>query len=268
MAGPSLVYGVNNVLSEQKLRLVLSPVHGTPGDLNKEDGSPDILREMSIDGLLINLMQDVPPVFLKRIEAFGTPTVWINAKLEQNCVYPNDQAATQQLVKALLARGHRRIAYICLSQAESKHYSGADRLAGYIQAMQAAGLCKQIIQLSKKDGTQSVFDPVYKPTDPTLRPTAIICSESYIANHLLYAAALRGIEVPKSLSIVSMINDHYEILGVKLSGARVPFRAIGEAAARMLIDLAEDPDKQPIAPKTIPCKFIEGQTLGVCPQPS
>lgn len=252
--GSHLVYGVNQVLLERKLRLILSPLHRRE-ELNQ---SPAILREMSVDGLLISLMQDVPDDFRLIADSAHTPAVWINAKLDLNCVRPDDQGMARQLTEQLLARGHRRIAYLRYDHLTGKHYSSRDRHAGYCDTMLEAGLTPHDISAARHDdrAREAAIEGLLR-CDP--RPTAVVCGNDSLAYPLLYAAARFGIGVPADLSVVAVRDSERDPLGAGLSGVMVPFQKVGEAAARMLQRRIETDESQ--ATEIIETTFSAGRTV-------
>jgi DNA-binding LacI/PurR family transcriptional regulator len=85
---------------------------------------------------------------IELIQRYQIPSVWLNAKLESDCVYPDDFEAAGQACKYLLQMGHRRIAYV--DYMSSGHYSTADRRNGYLRAMRSARLKPQIFSNARE----------------------------------------------------------------------------------------------------------------------
>lgn len=239
--GSHMVYGVNQVLREHDQRLLLSPIHRS----REMDDTPAVLRDLSVDGLLVSLMQDVPPDFQEIVTQTRTPIIWLNAKLDQDCVRPDDRNIAHNITTHLLERGHRRIAYLGHADTRISHYSAADRHEGYRAAMAEAGLESLNITAGKpgnKEATQQAIQDILT-LDP--RPTAIVCGNDDFTLPLLYAAALRGIAVPSDLSVMSILNSDRDPLGADPAGALVPFRKVGEIAAMMLQQRIETGQHQP-----------------------
>lgn len=98
--------------------------------------SPRALRELCTDGFLVNVNTAPPPALPDLLKRCGIPSVWLNIRRGQDCVHPDDHGASRDLVHALYAQGCRRIVYADGVQGESDaHYSKADRLAGYLEAV-------------------------------------------------------------------------------------------------------------------------------------
>jgi len=108
-------------------------------------GSPDLPRivsELAADALLLNYHTALPAALLAAVRS-GPPAVWINRRERHDCVWADDHAAGERAVRELLARGHRRIAYVdprLTLPGHAAHYSRSDRHTGYLEAMAAAGL--------------------------------------------------------------------------------------------------------------------------------
>lgn len=101
---------------------------------------PKFLREMLVDGLLVNINTLVPPRMVELLSEYELPTVWMNSRQPGDCVRPDDYGAGRDLTEHLLSLGHGDIAYADFAFATvTRHYSKDDRYAGYAAAMTAAG---------------------------------------------------------------------------------------------------------------------------------
>ena len=84
--------------------------------------------------------------------------MWVNAKFEVDCVYPDDYGAAKSATRQLIELGHRRIAFVHFINPlfgatfeESRprfHYSVEDRAFGYRDAMREAGLSPRVAHLA------------------------------------------------------------------------------------------------------------------------
>jgi DNA-binding LacI/PurR family transcriptional regulator len=190
-----------------------------------------MLRELSIDGL-INLL-DPPNDDLRRMLAgLNIPMVWVNQKLDANCVYPDEIDGAFRLTRYLHAAGHRRIAYIdfiktwerihldsdyddqgadlsalraiCRPRAnrDQPHYAYRDRREGYRRAMQQLGLEPHVSELQGAcpfDQRAQVRQILAGPG----RPTAVITPTSGRAVRIVRAAEAMGLRDPSDLTVAS-----------------------------------------------------------------
>src|SRR4028119_1844024 len=142
----TLLYSIRHHLTERELHLTLGDLPDE--SLTDEAYVPRILREWSVDGLLINYISGIPDKMLELIQRYQIPSIWLNAKLESDCVYPDDFEAAQRACHYLQDMGHRRIAYVDYSS--SDHSSTVDRRNGYLLAMRSAQLQPQIVSNARE----------------------------------------------------------------------------------------------------------------------
>ncbi|MBC7807195.1 MAG: LacI family DNA-binding transcriptional regulator [Akkermansiaceae bacterium] len=179
-----LLDGIHDGLAAQGMHLAFARV---PDErLQDEELLPKFLRECMADGLIINYTHDLPPQLTELIAQHQIPSVWTNIKLESDCVHPDDFDGGVRATERLLSQGHRAIAYAAL--VPSEHYSRPDRIAGYEQAMRAAGQ------------TPAVWTSLAGVA--MHRVSAVVANGDTEAQRLLSAARLSGRKVPEDLSVV------------------------------------------------------------------
>jgi LacI family transcriptional regulator len=133
--------------------------------------------------------------YLHRELGPGTPLVFLDRPpegIEADCVLLDNQGGARAAVEHLLAQGHRRIAYVA---DPDTLYTASERLAGYREAMTAAGVAVDpaLVRLGSHDASQAeqaVRELLALPVDQ--RPTALFCGNN---RHTVGALrALRGLE--------------------------------------------------------------------------
>lgn len=138
----------------------------------------------------------------------------------------------------LLELGHRRIAVIT---GPSWALSSRARLDGYRAALDAAAVPFDADLV--REGTFEIADGVthtnqlLELADP---PTAVFAFNDGMAIGVYHAVSLAGLRIPHDLSVVGF--DDYtpldQWLAPPLTTVRQPLADMGEAAARMLVDLS------------------------------
>jgi len=118
--------GLTRACRRKDLHLTLGEV--VDEKLTDERYIPKVLREWAVDGLLIAYMAGFPPVLADLIEQYRIPSVWLNAKRDHDCVYPDDRGGMELATRHLVELGHQRIAFF--SVFPGGHYSSRDRRAG------------------------------------------------------------------------------------------------------------------------------------------
>lgn len=232
----SLLEGIHDTLARRDMELVLTRL---PDDALADAGfTPRILREMRCDGLLINYTDHIPAKMVHLIEQSGRPAVWINTKQCANCVYPDEVQIGRLATEKLIAVGHRRIAFldstIEVDAIPEAHYSRRDRYEGYRQAMAAAGLTPRFVgryQGRQVPGNIELLSEVD-------RPTAIVSQSHSLDGKLTEACVLRGLSIPRDLSVVgfSTQGEWQHVRGVAVAHVVVPFREVGQLATNLLLD--------------------------------
>jgi LacI family transcriptional regulator len=133
--------------------------------------------------------------YLQRELGDTTPIVFLDRPPEgyrADSVLLDNQGGARSAVEHLLAAGHRRIAYVA---DPDTLYTAAERLAGYREAMGAAGaeVDPALLRLGSHDAAQAeavVRELLALPTGR--RPTAVFCGNN---RHTVGALrALRGLE--------------------------------------------------------------------------
>ena len=240
---------------------------GLPDELLEREGElPRLLAEWFCDGLLVNYQKQVPPAFAGFVDALDLPAVWLNNKRRHDCVHPDDHGGLREATRRLIDLGHRRICYACnLAGAVDarSHYSVADRLAGYREAMAGAGLAADlgVAPGSGYQGPEAAMARAVAILDRDPRPSAVIATDGHLATALLALGRERGLAVPGDLSIVRVGWDDGWALGRRLGLARIPIEAVGERAVAMLFAKGADPRARQ-RPQAVPFTHHDHDTVG------
>ncbi|GIW75151.1 MAG: LacI family transcriptional regulator [Phycisphaerae bacterium] len=250
---------MQGLLEEVARRDMMLAVSELPDEqLVNEGRMPRLLREISADGLVIAYTYDFPKKMLDVIDRYKIPAIWVNNKLDADCVYPDDRDAGRQATEYLLRLGHTKIAYV--SAVDFPHFSQEDREAGYVDAMRAAGLSpRSFRQRGPVDlvGQMRLLGAVLDTSD---RPTAVV-TYSGECNGLLLQAALRGISVPGDLSIISIGNGVPTEAYVQVDTVQIPGAIIGSTAIDLLVKKIAAPGSC-LGPVVIKCELVPGATCG------
>jgi DNA-binding LacI/PurR family transcriptional regulator len=185
-------------------------------------------------------------------------------------VHYDDLKAGREATEVLIARGHRKIAYVDFTRFHEQpdsHYSRVDRHAGYVQVMQQAGLIatprEQFAGVAGKARLQTLIQLFQSPN----RPTAIITYDG--PERVLLAAAMAGLRVPEDLSIISfdeelpigsLAEDGENYVGLSVASLRLPTSEAGQLAVELLLKKIENPGST-FKPHVLPLRLDEGDTL-------
>jgi DNA-binding LacI/PurR family transcriptional regulator len=146
----------------------------------------------------------------------------------------------RQAVEYLLKNGHRRIAAIAWPE-ESR--VGNERMQGYLEAMQAAGISihPQWVQRGQGDfefGRTACHSLL--GLDPIIRPTAIVCLNDTQAIGAMHALRDCNLQVGKDIAVIGFDDAPLvQFLLPALTTIRQPIRLAGRKCVEILVDLLD-----------------------------
>jgi LacI family transcriptional regulator len=270
---PGVQYSASEVLASHDMNLVFGKV--SDEELVHENDVPKILREWSVDGLLIAYCAGFPQELVEYIRNTRLPVLWINVKLDARCIYPDDYNGTCQATQRLIEAGHRRVLYEgkpLEKTSHNEHYSLADRYRGYLDAMRDAGLSPLSTHGDQMDSSvlRAELREILQADD---RPTGIVAMTRSGMVELFVAAEL-GMSVPGELSVVAVRDQailtswdsHAHVAGVDVSAMNIPSFEIGRLAAERVLQEISRPDDLDTAPIIVPFETHDGETVGPPPQ--
>jgi LacI family transcriptional regulator len=270
---PGLLDGLDDELLRHDMHLTITRL--SDEELSQDEFVPKVLRQHMADGMIVNYTHRIPAGMLELIHAHHTPAVWLNAKLKEDCVYPDDFAAARSATADLLKLGHRRVALVHVvarlgqegtfdSNRWQMHYSAIDRAAGYAQAMRDGGLEPRVLSHEHFIEENETMSRCLALLSGERRPTAVLAYSEYEALALATAARIAGLEMPRDLSMVMFAPSPTWMAGYEVSAVAVPTEEMGRRAVQMLLRKLQEPDGG-CAPEPIAYKLDGGNTVGALP---
>jgi LacI family transcriptional regulator len=261
-----LLRGVSRTLGEHDMNMVVTEI---PDEAMVSEGQvPKLLRELAVDGLLIDY---IPPDDQKTqalLQRHRIPAIWVNDKRECDCAYPDDFDGGLRLTRQFIQAGHRRITFGRLRSRPSRsrrHYSGDDRHAGYVKAMREAGLSPKDVRVNPggrngtgDDARLAGFREMWSGPQ---RPTAVVATGMTEAAPAAVAAVAAGLTLQHDAVIGCFHETLRTELGLPIIVWQIPHEAAGAAAAEMLLQKIDDPPTA-LAPRPLP---YTDQTPGLEP---
>ncbi|NBC10174.1 MAG: substrate-binding domain-containing protein [Planctomycetes bacterium] len=254
--------GIHDALTEQGMHLTVAKV--ADEKLTNPDYVPRILRQWMCDGLLINYHAMIPERLIELVHDNALPSVWLNCKMDQDCVHPDDLGAGRTATEQLLEAGHRRIAYVDTGLDISRengtlHYSRLDRLAGYREAMNGAGLQTSVVTDERRaQGSLVDFLVAWLRLDD--RPTAIVANSRIDVDTIRLIAARVGIWGPNQLSLITFGQEDTSPSELRITTWLVPHRDIANEGVAMLMQKIAEPTKR-LNPCAVPFTLDPGVTI-------
>jgi LacI family transcriptional regulator len=232
---------ISDVVQSAGFDVVLCNTDENP---HNEAAAIDLLLEKRVAGLIVAPADRNANGAVARVTAQGRPLVLFDRTVDDfecDSVIADNRRGAYELARVLLRAGHRRIAF--LSTLGQQNYrrgdrirstSVADRVDGFEAALDEAGveIANQIVLL---DGERPGIDPLLTHAVHH-GATAIIASDSLIAQHVLHGAKNRGLAVPEELSLVAFDDPPWTSLSnPPVTVMAQPIHDIGAEAARLLV---------------------------------
>ncbi|SDD70342.1 LacI family DNA-binding transcriptional regulator [Glycomyces harbinensis] len=193
---------------------------------------------------------------LERLAAEEYPFVYIgHREVADGIAYVGGdyRTATGRIVDELVGMGHRSFAYLGET---SRHEPQVDRWEGFATALGRFGLAVPEPTYVDPEGltAQWLDDAV------AAGATALLVESVSLLRVLAAMASIRGLEIPRDLSIVVLVDIPVGEVGTRQwASLRVPRHEMGRRAVRLLTGLLTDPAGDHERQVLLPCTYsLEG----------
>lgn len=223
----------------------------------------ETLRERQVEGLLMLSPSDIHDHnHLRALHQAGLPLVTINRYCEEMGfwrLFFAFRSATYAVTRRLIAAGHR---HIVLVGGAPDHPQGSvrERIAGYRQAMQEAGLGIEEAELVggmlARDGELLASDVLRRCP----KATALLAINDLLASGMLRALRRAGLRLPEDMAVVSLHDTMIgECTDPTLTAIEHSAREAGREGCRLLIEQIEEPDR-PTGTLVLPASLVVRQS--------
>jgi LacI family transcriptional regulator len=238
------------------------------GDPAKEDAAVAELLDRRVDGIIyaaMSLRSVRVPEGLHR-----THSVLANCLPEDGslpAVIPAERAGGRSAARLLLEQGHRRVAIV----GGRDDIASVERLRGFRDARRAEGITVPrgwVVRTGGEiSGGHEGATRLLDGAPPEARPTGIFTYNDRVAAGVLHAATRLGIAVPGDLSVVGYDDQEHMAahLAPPLTTVALPHRAMGETAARLLLDSIGTGRTPPATVRRLACPVISRASVGPAP---
>jgi LacI family transcriptional regulator len=253
----AILMGIDEVARRENFRVVFEFV--SPSDalsVSHWEGN-------STAGLIILGGGDLSPQWVQAAVESSLPVIMVDhfvPDLELPAIVPDNFAGAYAATQYLLEMGHERIGFI---RGPSKYWTLGERHAGYMLAMQRAGLAldPQLVPPRVSHGEEKGFGEMQLLLALPEPPTAVFAVSDKAAIGAYRAATLRGLAIPDDISIVGF-DDIWEaqVLQPPLTSVQVSGETMGRMAVERLLSLIELPEQDATLATikwTIPTKLIK-----------
>ena len=219
--------------------------HGYSVFLANSNADPDRERKMvrnfaeqRVDGIVVTSSR-VGAAHLPLLAQMMVPVVLVNNQYPGEYVHSvmvENVQGMRSAAQHLIQLGHRRIAYV----GDSFGYqSDAERLTGYRQALDSAGIpFARELAVAGDGWPDAALEAANRLLDLRLPPTAICCYDDMTALGVMRAVYARGLRVPEDISMTGFDDLFFAAcLHPPLTTVRQPMRRMGQMAVENLLRL-------------------------------
>ena len=254
-----MILGAQDAAEEAGSMLLLL---NSGGDPDLEEREVEVLRERQVDGIVYALFYHrvvTPPSNLT-----DGPAVLLDARSADGAissVVPDEVGGARTAVQALLAAGHRRIAYVSThDDIPAKHL----RMAGFRQALEVYGVpFESALVVERSANAHGGFEGAQELLSRANAPTAIFCFNDRTALGVYQAAAELGLRIPADISVVGF--DDQELISDSLrpglTTVALPHYEMGRWAVRTLLEQIDSGSPLPTH-ALLDCPLVNRASVG------
>ena len=231
---PQILGGLLDIVKQHKLRLLIESVEAE----HQDQVYLELARAKHIDGMIL-LTPRINDTGFKKLEEVDVPAV-LMGNLEDSKLYSVDvdnRLAAMKATQYLHDLGHTRIA--CISNARPSYSAAPDRVLGYKEALQAAGITpdEDLIQYADFD-PQSGFDCTQRLLSTGKSFTAVFVASDNVAMGVKAALREAGLQIPEDVSIIGFDDIPWaKYSDPPLTTVRLPAQRMASEACLMLLEL-------------------------------
>lgn len=217
-------------------------------------------RYRFVDGVCI-VCADFNTPEVAELVSSGLPVVTIDHVFHNRaCIQSENRQGMADLTRHVIAKGHRRIAYVHGTPAAVTD----TRMTSFLRTMNEAGLAVPDAYL-----VESVYHDPAATREATLRllaqdprPTCVLMPDDYAALGGIEAIAAHGLRIPEDISVCGYDGvPLIQLCQPRLTSVIQDTARIGQEAARKLVHLIERPRTTYPEIISIPCRLVEGETV-------
>ncbi len=253
--------GIQEVCTTADYRVLLAD---SRHDAELEARQVEMLLEHRVDGIIsIAVAGASSGSWVRMLKREGVPLVIVDEHTfegEADCVVSDDVTGARAAVEHLIRLGHQRIVHL---SAGTDMSAARDRCAGYLAAMQEAGIQPRE-EWVKGDSffmpVERIHEIVAELLDMPKAPTALFAANDDLAAEAIEVARLRGIAVPQQLAIVGYGNTEVG-RHLRLTTVHQDPRRMGQEAARRLMQRLQNPGL-PVECILLPTQLVIRESCG------
>jgi LacI family transcriptional regulator, sucrose operon repressor len=228
--------GIDERLRELNYQMLVS---NSSQNLEREIENIYSLSKQKVAGIIL-LATKITPAHIEAFEKVEVPVLLVGQQNEDiYSLIHSDYEAAFEMGKLVLGKGHRRIAFLGVTEEDIA--VGVNRKEGFKNAVNGQKDCDvRFYETSFK------IDEALKKVPVIIdefQPTLLVCATDNIAIGALKAAYMKGLKVPGDISITGF--GGYEVTAMMNPGittAKFYYKEAGEIAAQSIVKLVNEED--------------------------
>lgn len=227
----AVLSGLENTLAELGYRLFLTHCNDDP---ERERTALREALDSHASGIVIYPAEGNANVeTYEAVRDSGVPLVLVDryrSDVATDAVLVDNLAVGYEVTKALIERGHRRIATLW---DETECTSVRDRLTGHLQALRESGIpVRPELTVMRRYSRREILEGLLSAAEP---PTVLLCANGYALARVVADLVELGIDAPGQVELAGMDQaGPFDILPLTAVAAVLPSREMGVEAARLL----------------------------------
>ncbi len=234
---PQVIHGLTESTRRAGFHLLLEPVE----DISSPDTYIHLVRSKQIDGIILSGPRSDDQQ-LRALVDEGFPVVLLGQLPDHSAcsVDVDNRGAARRAVEHLIHLGHRRIG--CITNAPREYTGGAERLAGYRDALQAADLpCEESLVCFGNFVAESGYQAAQFLLQEVPAPTALFVASDVVAFGAMAAIREHGLTIPHDIALVGFDDVPLaRYVDPPLTTVHLPATALGRKAGQMIVTLIQD----------------------------
>ncbi|MCF8076760.1 MAG: LacI family transcriptional regulator [Desulfotignum sp.] len=204
--------------------------------------------ERQVAGIILSGFTKENKTLIKKFSSQGIPSVIIWEILKGsdfNYVGIDNHNAAFKATEYLIGLGHRRIGLLIGPYQKMERIQ--NRYDGYKDALTKNKIeIDQSIVISSELGFLQGKEAMHRLLKAADRPSAVFAASDYLAMGALKAIKEAGMKVPKDISLMGLDDAEFAAYcDPPLSTVRGPAREIGKIAAKILLEIKDEPGLPP-----------------------
>ncbi|MEW4372844.1 LacI family DNA-binding transcriptional regulator [Paenibacillus kandeliae] len=249
--------GIDDQLRKQGCRMLIT---NTSQDMNREIEAIYELARQKISGIIL-LAARITDEHLEAIESCKIPVLLVGQQHEHiHSLIHNDYEAGYELGRHVLHQGHRRIAYLGVTEQDIA--VGVRRKQGFASALaETEGCTVEYYETSFR--MSDARSDMLQLLEQGLDVSVIVCATDNIALGVMKAAYEYGVAVPQQLSVTGFGGyDVTEVVHPALTTIRYPYQEAGKIAAQDIVRLVHRQHVQMVT--VMDYELLERESVDKC----